>query len=134
MVDQRIEKLAQLSVDYSVSVKPHEKVLIQGTELAFPLINELYKQCLQKDAYPTVVPRLSLQYTFYKYAKEHQLRFVSPFEKALFENIDVSIAIFCEPNPRGLSNIDPSRIRTASASRKELSDIFYKRVSEGKLR
>jgi aminopeptidase len=134
MVDQRIEKLAQLSVHYSVNVNPHEKVLIQGTEQAFPLINELYKECLLSDAYPTVIPNLNVQYTFYKYAKEHQLKFVSPLEKFVLENFDVSIGIFCEPNPKGLSNIDPDRIRMRSASRKELAEIFFKRVAEGKLR
>jgi aminopeptidase len=134
MVDKRIEKLAQLSVHYSVNLKPREKVLIQGTEQALPLINELYKECLLSDAYPIVMPNLDVQYTFYKYAKEHQLKFVSPLEKFVLENIDVRIGIFCEPSPKGLSNIDPSRIRMRSASRKELAGIFYKRVAEGKLR
>jgi aminopeptidase len=134
MVDQRIEKLAQLSVHYSVNVKPHEKVLIQGTEQAFPLINELYKECLLNDAYPAVIPNLNVQYTFYKYAKEHQLKYVSPLEKFIAENIDVSIAIFCEPNTKELSNIDPDRIRVRSASRKELSETLFRRIAEGKLR
>ena len=52
MVDQRIEKLAKLCVHYSVELKPKEKVIIQGSELAFPLINEIYKECLLSDAYP----------------------------------------------------------------------------------
>jgi aminopeptidase len=134
MVDPRIEKLAQLSVHYSVNVKPREKVLIHGTEQASTLINELYKECLLSDAYPTVIADLSLQYTFYKYAKTHQLKFLSPFERFLFQNIDVSIGIFCEPNPKALSNINPDRIRIASASRRELSEIFFKRTEEEKLR
>jgi aminopeptidase len=134
MVDKKIEKLAKLSVHYSVDVKAREKVLIQGTEQAFPLINELYKECLLRDAYPTVIPNLEVQYTFYKYAKEHQLKFVSPLEKFISENIDVSIGIFCEPNPKGLSNINPDRIRMRAVSRRELSETFYKRVAEGKLR
>jgi aminopeptidase len=134
MVDPRIEKLAQLSIHYSVNVKPREKVLINGTGQAFPLINELYKECLLCDAYPTVIAGLNLQYTFYKYAKPHQLKFLSPFERFIFQNMDVSIGIFCEPNPKALSNIDPDKIRMASASRRELSDIFFKRVEEKKLR
>jgi aminopeptidase len=134
MVDPRLEKLAKLSVHYSVQVKPHEKVLIRGTNQAFPLIKELYKECLSCNAYPTVIPSLSLQYTFYKYAKDHQLKYVSPFDKTLNETIDVSIGIFCDPNPKGLSNVDPAKIRTASAARKELNEIFFRRVGEGKLR
>ena len=134
MVDPRIEKLARLSVHYSVNVKPREKVLIHGTERASQLINELYKECLLCDAYPSVIAGLNLQYTFYKYAKTHQLKFLSPFERFIFQNMDVSIGIFCEPNPKALSSIDPDKIRMASASRRELSDIFSKRTEEGKLR
>ena len=134
MVDQRAEKLAKLCVHYSVAVKPKEKVLIQGTELAFPLINEIYKECLLADAYPIIFPHLDTLYTFYKHAKEHQLKFVSPLEKFIAENIDVNIGLFCEPSPKGLSNIDPAKIRMRSASRRALMEIFYKRVEEGKLR
>jgi len=134
MVDERIEKLARLSVHYSVAVKPHEKVLILGAAQAFPLINELYKECLLSEAYPIVVANLDGQYTFYKHAKEHQLRFVSPLEKFAVEDFDVHIGIFCEPNPKELSSIDPDKIRTWSASRRPLSEIFYKRVEETKLR
>jgi len=134
MVDQRIEKLARLCVKYSVSVKPKEEVLIQGSDLAFPLIHELYKECLLAGAYPRTMPHFDMQYTFFKHAKEHQLKHVSPVERFTLENTDVFISVFCEPNPKGLTNIDSSKMRMRSSSRKELSEIFFKRESEGKLR
>ncbi|MGA3193049.1 MAG: aminopeptidase [Candidatus Bathyarchaeia archaeon] len=134
MVDQRIEKLATLCVKYSVDVKPDELVLIQGSEQAFPLINEIFKECLISGAHPTILANLDTQYTFFKYAKEHQLKFVSPIQKFTMENIDVRISIFCEPSPRGLSTVDPVKIRTRMASGKELQEIFYRRIAEGKLR
>jgi len=134
MVDQRIEKLAKLCVHYSVEIKPKEQVIIRGSELAFPLINEIYKECLLSDAYPLIMPNLDVTYTFYKYAKEHQLKFVSPLYKFLYENIDVSINVWCQPNPKKLSSIDPSKIRMSAASRRELAEIFNKRAAEGKLK
>ena len=134
MVDQRIEKLAKLCVQYSVEVKPEEKVLIQGSELAFPLINEIYKECLLADAHPLIIQNLDSAYTFYRYAKEHQLKFVSPFQEFLYKDMDVSIHVRCQPNPKGLTNIDPSKIKIHRASRRELSEIFSKRAAEGKLK
>jgi aminopeptidase len=134
MVDKRTEKLSKLCVHYSVDVKPKETVLIQGTELAFPLMHELYKECLLSDAYPWIIADLDTAYTFYKFAKEHQLEFVSPFEKFIVENIDVSIGIFCEPNPKRLTNVDPAKIRMRRAARRELADIIFKREAEGKFR
>jgi aminopeptidase len=134
MVDQRIEKLAKLCVHYSVNVKPKETVIIQGSELAFPLMHEIYKECLLSDAYPQIIASLDTAYTLFKYAKEHQLEFVSPFEKFLAENVDVRIGIFCEPNPKGLTNVDPARIRMRTAARREISEIFFNREAEGKYR
>ena len=134
MVDQRIEKLAKLCVRYSVEVKPKEKVVIQGSALAFPLINEIYRECLLSDAYPYIIPKLDVAYTFFKHAKEHQLKFVSPFQKFVFENIDVSIGIWCQSNPKRLTNIDPVKIKMRRASRRELTEIFFKRTAEGKLK
>ena len=134
MVDQRTEKLARLCVHYSVNVKPKEKVMIEGSEQAFPLIHELYKECLLADAYPTIDPNLDVQYTFFKYAKNHQIKYVSPLDKFVVENFDVFIGIFCEPNPKRLTNIDATKMRTRASSRRELNDIFYKRDGEGKLR
>jgi len=134
MVDERVEKLAKLTVHYCVDVKPREKVLIQGSEQAFPLIHEIYKECLLCDAYPQVMAQLDTLYTFFKYAKEHQLNFVSPLDKFMMENIDARISIAAETNPKRLTNIDPARMTTFITARKELSEIFYKRVAEKKLK
>jgi len=134
MVDERIEKLAILCIHYSIAVKPKEKVLISGSVAAAPLINELYKECLLSDAYPMVMPQLETDYTFFKYAKEHQLTYVSPFEKFLIENVNAQIGVFCEPNPKRLTNIAPEKMRLRATSRKELVKIRIKREAEGKLR
>jgi len=134
MVDSRVEKLAKLCVHYSVDLKPKEKVLVQGSELAFPLINEIYRECLLSDAYALIMANLDVQYTFFKYAKGHQLEFVSPFVKFMVENVDVSIGVWCQPNPKVLTNIDPSKIKMHRAARREITEIFTKRTAEGKLK
>lgn len=134
MVDPRVEKLANLCVNYSVELKPKEKVLIQGSELALPLINEIYKECLLSDGYPFIIPNLNLEYTFYKHAKEHQLKYVSPFAKFLAENIDATISVWSKPNVKELTNINPSKVKMHRASQKELMEIFLKRSAEGKLK
>jgi leucyl aminopeptidase (aminopeptidase T) len=77
----RIENLAKLCVHYCVAVKPKEQVLIQGSDAAFPLINEIYKECLLSDTYPLIRANLDVGYTFLNYANNDQLTFVSPVEK-----------------------------------------------------
>jgi aminopeptidase len=134
MVDERVERLARLCVRYSVGVRPEEKVVIRGSVAASALICEIYKECLLSDAYPWILPNFYFDYVFYKHAKDRQLRFVSPFDRCMYENMDVSISIFCEPNPKRLSNVGPSVVRTYNASRRELNDIFRRREAEGRLR
>ena len=134
MVDRQIEKLAELCVHYCVDLKPREKVLIRGSDHALPLVNEVFKECLLSDAYPIVMPILDLDYTFYAHAKEHQLKFVSAFEKLRVETIDAQISILCQPNPKALTTIDPSKIRTHRAAWRELAETFSRRAAEGKLK
>lgn len=62
-------KLAKLCVHYSVDVKPKEKVLINGSDLAFPLMHEIYRECLLSDAYPLIMASLDTTYTFFNMPK-----------------------------------------------------------------
>jgi aminopeptidase len=117
-----------------VNVRPKEKVIIQGTAQAFPLLNELYRECLLADAYPQIFAQVDSQYTFYQTAKDHQLTHVSPFHRFLVENADVMIGIFCDTNPKKLTNIKPEKIRKHQASESELMEILFKRQAEGKFR
>lgn len=134
MVDPRLEKLAKLSVHYSVRVKPKEVVIIQGTYHAVPLLHQLYKECLLTDAYPMIMANMDHAYMLLKYGKDHQLKFVSPFEKFVFENMDVQIGLFCDPNPKAMTGINSSRLRMRAEGRNELMDIFFRREAERKFR
>jgi aminopeptidase len=134
VTDPRTEKLAELSVKYSVAVRPKEKVVIQGNAAAFPLINELYKQCLLSGAYPSIVPELDTDFTFYRYAKQHQLEYVSPFSWLIAREMDVRIVVLCDPNPKRLTSIDPAKVRIRTAASKEIAETFSKRSAEGKLK
>lgn len=136
MVDLRIEKLAKLCVQYCVAVKPKEKVLIRGSNLTYPLMNEIYKECLLSDAYPLVLPRSDVDYIFYKYAKKHQLRedFTRSIFKFLFKKIDVQINVFCNPNPKGLTGVDPAKIAMSQASWRDFVDLWNKRQGAGELK
>jgi aminopeptidase len=117
-----------------VSVRPKENVIIQGTAQAFPLINELYRECLRADAYPQIFAQVDSQYTFYETAKDHQLIHVSPFNKFMVENADVMIGIFCDTNPKKLTNVNPEKIGKHMAAESELMEILFRREAEGKFR
>ena len=43
MIDQRLVKMAEVLVNYSLELKPGDKFLIESTDLATPLIKEVYR-------------------------------------------------------------------------------------------
>ena len=55
MADSRIEKLAELLVNYSVAVKQGDKVAIQGEMLAEPLLRAVYIEVLKAGGHPYLV-------------------------------------------------------------------------------
>ncbi|HSV26755.1 MAG TPA: aminopeptidase, partial [Sedimentisphaerales bacterium] len=122
MTDHRLEKLAQVIVNYSVSLRKNDIVTIKSDPVAVPLIVELYRAAIDAGAHPHV--RLApdeLAEVFYKSARDHQLDFVSPLSMYEVEHINASIGIWAEVNTRALSNVDAAKQARASAARKPLA-------------
>ena len=59
MSDIRVDKLADLLVNYSVAVKKGDRVLIQGDLAGEPLIRAIYVKVLQAGGNPLIIPALS---------------------------------------------------------------------------
>jgi len=74
------EKLARLLVDYSVNLQPGEKIVIETTTLAEPLVTEIYKRVLEKDGLPHILLELPEQNKiFYSFAQKRHLN-IFPFQ------------------------------------------------------
>ena len=135
MRDPRLEKLADVLVNYSVGVKPHQLVRISGPPLAAPLVVELYRKVVAAGGNPVVrMSREELSEILFKNGSDEQLKFVNPLAVFEYEKIDCSIGVWGEENTKALSNCDPKRIGLSQAARKPLMNIFMKRASEGALR
>jgi aminopeptidase len=135
MTDPRIRKLAQVVVNYSVSLQKGDIVSIKSDPIATPLVVELYRAALEAGAHPHV--RLApddLAEIFYKYGQDHQLDFVSPLSMYEVENINASIGIWAEVNTKALSNVDAGRQARASAARRPIMTRFMERAAAKELR
>src|SRR5688500_1152636 len=135
MRDPRLEKLADVLVNYSVAVKKDQVVRVSGPPLAQPLVAEVYRKVVAAGGHPLV--RMSpeeLGEIFLKHASDEQLGYVSPLTMREYETIDCSIGIWAEENTKSLTNIDPKRIGLQQAARKPLMEIFMKRAAEGQLK
>ena len=135
MRDPRLEKLADVLVNYSVGVRKDQLVRVSGPPLAQPLVVEVYRKVIAAGGHPLV--RMSpeeLGEVFLKHATDEQLRYVSPVSLFEYERIDCSIGIWAEENTKSLTNVDPKRIGLSQAARKPLMDVFMKRAAAGELR
>lgn len=135
MSDLRIEKLADLLVNYSVAVKKGDKVAIQGESTTEPLLKAIYKKVLQAGGHPhlSISPE-GIDDIFYRYASDEQIRHVPPTAKLIMETYDVRISILGESNTKELSNIAPAKIVMHQQSRSEIMKTFLERAARGELR
>ena len=110
-MDLRTQKLAKLLVDYSIFVKPGEKVVISGNSEAEEFIKAIYKEVILKGAHPILRVNLpGLSPFFYKYANKEQIeRFPKEFD-FIVKNAQKYIGIITETNTKELTNIDPKKI------------------------
>lgn len=135
MIDKRLEKLAHILVNYSVSLKKNDLFEISGGVQAAPLIKELYKQALQLGAHPYIRLGIDgLAETFYTYASDQQLKFVSPISRFEIEHVAAQISIISPENTRNLTNIDPKKQAISSAAHQEIQQIFLQRAAKKELR
>src|SRR5262245_40952264 len=128
MRDPRLEKLADVLVNYSVAVKPGQLVRLTSPPCAAPLLVELYRKVLLAGGYPHV--RMSpeeLTEILVKQGNEQQLKFVNPINLFEVEKVDCSIGIWAEENTRALTNSDPKKLSTTEAARKPIFERFMNR-------
>jgi aminopeptidase len=136
LLDPRISKQAEIIVDYSLNLKPGEEVVINASVEAIPLVRELVRKIVEKEAYPLLI-RLdeeSITEAFYKYAPQNVLTHVSIIEKEIVEKASASISIISPSHTKPLANVDPEKIKTRAQARKELNKIFLERSAKGELK
>ncbi len=135
MRDPRLEKLADVLVNYSVGVKPGQLVRIAGPVVSSPLVVELFRKVLAAGGHANVrMGPDELGEIMYKHASDEQLQYISPLALFEIEKIDCSIGIWGEENTKALTNVDSKRMGMASAARKPISERFMQRAAEKSLR
>jgi len=135
MADLRIEKLADLLVNYSVKVKAGDKVAIQGESLAEPLYKAIFLKVLQAGGHPffQISPN-GIPDLYYRYASDEQLKHIPPPAKLMTDTYDVLINIGGEENTKALTNVDSAKIVMRQQARTELRKTFLERAARGELR
>jgi aminopeptidase len=135
MTDPRIDKLAQVLIDYSLSIKPGDTLLITSPANAAPLVHAAHRAALRAGA--LVNHRINLtgsREILLRHGSDEQIQFVSPREQLEYNNYDAFLFIIADENTRELTTIDPMRQNLYRTSRRELNQEFDQRTAEGKSR
>ncbi len=135
MSDPRVDKLAEMLVNYSVAVKPGEKVAITGDSLAEPLIKAVYREVIKAGAFP--YPHINLNgmdEIFYKYANTEQLKHIPPPYEIITNTYDVRIACYAQQNTKALSSVEPEKVAVFNRARTHLLNTMMKRSAAGEFK
>lgn len=135
MTDQRLTKLADMLVNYSLGIKKGQTVLIQGVIPAEPLIREVFIKVLEAGGHPiNMIAFKDQDYVFFTRASDDQLGFIHEPMKYFFEHYDARIYIMGEENTRMLSNIDPAKAAIRHKATGPLMNTFLRRFAAGEFR
>ena len=112
LTDPRIKKQAKILVDYSLKVKPGEKVVVNSDFVAKPLVLEIYKLLIKRGVYEAKLRFSDYEFTeaYYKNATDAQIKYFSKTDFAAIKTIDCFIRIDSPTNTRGLSGVDIRKI------------------------
>jgi aminopeptidase len=135
MTDLRVEKLADVLVNYSVAVQPGDKVLIAGSTLTEPLLKAVYAKVLQAGGHPlTLVSLPGMEELLFRYASDEQLQHMPEPIMLIMDTYDVRITIRGAENTKALSGVDPAKMVLRSQAQTEFLQTFMRRSASGELR
>jgi aminopeptidase len=140
VTDSRVQKFAKILVEHSARIAPGDRVLIEATTAAEPLVRELFIQIMEKGGHPhpmVALPGLMpfSQDEFYlTYANDAQLDFVPTFYKLAYDQFESRIRIHSSTNTRGTTNIDPAKSQRRGKATSGITEAQMRRGAEGKFK
>ena len=137
MTDTRVQKFAKVLVEHSARIKAGDRVLIEGTTAAEPLIRELFIQVLEQGGHPHPMVALpgmmpfSQDEMYVTYAKDTQLDFVPTFYKLAYDQFESRIRIHSATNTRGTGSADPVKVQRRGKALSSITEAQMRRGAEG---
>jgi aminopeptidase len=127
--------MAEVLVNYSVTVKPGDWVNIRTEPAGEPLAKECARAVLKAGGHPwTTFSSEEIEELLLREGSDAQLTFVSPVTKLTYEQVDVVIAILAPTNTRALTSVDPSRIAMRQKALEPLLATYLNREAAGEMR
>src|SRR3954463_14506415 len=121
-------RFADLLAGYCLDVQPGQQVLVRSTSLAAPLLLELHRAILERDAWPLLRVELPGQAEgFYASARDRHLDDFPSLALREAKECDATVGIQAPENTRALARVDPERIARLARGRREVRDAMLKK-------
>jgi aminopeptidase len=131
MSDVRLERLAELLVDYACGVKPGMWVGILGDVVTLPALREVYKTVLRYGGNPSLfISDETMTRTFLREANDEQLDWLDPSMTLYYEKADIYIRIGSSTNTRAMTHIDAKRVQRRRAAERHWLDTRLTRTAK----
>lgn len=135
MADQRLQRLAQVLVRYSLEIKKGDRLAIQTGSIAAPLVQEVVREAVRAGAFPeTFVSLPGVQEIVLKEGSDEQLRYIPPSARMVIEEYETMLQLFSQENTKAMSGIDPARLALSQEAFRELGKTYMQRSADGSLR
>ncbi len=134
-MDPRVEKLADIVVEYCLALKKGDWVRVQGVPAAMPFYRAFFKKAIQVGANPFWAPIVDdFIEILLKHGSDEQIGFLSETLKYESEHVDALLGVFGFENTKFLSNTDPAKQAILQRAKKPISDNILGRAAKGELR
>ncbi|UCF10796.1 MAG: aminopeptidase [Candidatus Bipolaricaulota bacterium] len=135
MTDPRVDKLAQVLVNYSTAIQPGQKVFIQGGVTAAPLMRSVVAEVLRAGGHPLAMAQVpGMNELLYELASEEQLQYIPEPMTLVMETYDAMISLMSSENTKALTNVPPQKMMLTSRAQREIMATFMRRSAAGEVR
>lgn len=136
MADKRLNKLANLLVNYSTEVKDGDFVFVCADEVSKPWVVEVVKEAIKAGAHVEyMMDSDEVDEMKLKYSNEKQLK---EGGNVIYENLlakaDVWLTAWGSRNTRGLSNVDAQKLKLSQQGATKWRKVYSERCGDGSLR
>ena len=119
---------ARLLCDYCLEVRSGEQVVLRSGTPAAPLLLELQRALLEREAWPLLRVELpGQQEQFWSAARDIHLDQFAPLELTEARGSDAAITIQAPENTRALAAVDPARLARSARSRAAVREAALQR-------
>jgi aminopeptidase len=133
--DTRLQKLAEVLVDYSTEIGPGDVIRLEGTPPTSPLLRELYRASLRAGGHPdaTLIVDEAAEALLTEGADE-QVEWVPLDTRWSLEHSDVLMVLDGPENTKYLSGVNAAKMARHARGREPYLDRYLERAARGEFR